>query len=99
MNDAELLLRAAEIGDELVKIADLAGQDIAGNHIALGLEMLRAQGRCMLALRECRSDQRVAFGREFEERPAAIIGIGATPDQFAALKKGYPPESGRWRSA
>lgn len=40
---AELMRRAVALGEELIRLADDLGHPVAGNHICLGVELMRAR--------------------------------------------------------
>ena len=56
-NAAELLLRAVEIGENLIRIADTLDEDLAANYISAGLELLRARAEAALSLCEGRLNE------------------------------------------
>lgn len=60
--EAQLLLRAVEIGDNLVTIADTLGEGIAANHIAAGLEILRVRAELALHLGQGVFDEGQSLG-------------------------------------
>ena len=60
---ANLLLQAIDIGGHLIRIADTLGEDIAANHISIGLEILRARAELALELGQSLIDEREPFAR------------------------------------
>ena len=64
---ALLTARAISIGRELVRVCDALGQDVAGNHSTLAMDILAAQHDLLLT-----AD--VSAGKDLVEKVAATVG-------------------------
>ena len=85
---AALLTQAIEIGRQLVRICDSVDQPIAGNHIALGLDLLLAHRDLASELasgdsREIAADQLGPLGRQADKAAARVERVALPFDQFA----------------
>lgn len=95
---AALLLRAIAIGENVVRIADDLGEDVAADQIATGLGILRLRATLALDLgvpllpsvNEGLFDDRPSGGRQAQEGAPAVALIGAALDQVAPFKRGDP---------
>ena len=85
---AALLAQAISIGRELVRICDAVDQPIAGNHIALGLELLAAHRDLAAELasgdpHEIAADQLDAARGEADQAAARVEMVVHPLDQLA----------------
>ena len=92
METTALLAQAIAIGRELVRICDAVDQPVAGNHIALGLDLLLAH--CDLATelasgdaREIAVDQLGTPGREADQAAARVAMVVDPLDQLAPRQR------------
>ena len=94
-DSAELLYRAIEIGQTLVRIADNLGEGIAGNYLSSGLELLRARAERLSAHSNREPDQTRALVREVQEIAAAVGEVGRPADQSVPCEAIDPAKGGR----